>query len=287
MTWPAMAARVCRAVRLGVPLGGLSPAVAGSAALHLAGASALVAAPELWHSVLGTLAFNHAALAIVGAVPGSRLLGPNLIRLTAAARARGEVVLTFDDGPDPHGTPRVIDILARHGATASFFCIGSHAARDPGLTREIAARGHSVENHTFRHSNGFAFLGPRGLAAEISRAQETLTALSGRKPSFFRAPMGVRGPLLEPVLRRLDLSLVSWTRRGLDGLPADPRRVRERLTRDLAAGDILVLHDGGPAGGRVAIQVLPWLLEAIAVSGLRPVSLAQATAPRPDAAAAA
>ena len=258
--------------------GALPPAVMGSILLHAAGMAGLAAAPEDWGWVLGGLALNHAVLAVAGLSPRSSFLGPNIARLPEAARARGEVGLTFDDGPDREGTPRVLDILDRHGVTASFFCIGAHAARDPGLAREIAARGHGVENHTYRHSNAFAFRGPLGLFAEIGRAQAVLTEASGRAPAFFRAPMGLRGPLLEPVLRRFGLSLVSWTRRGIDGVPADPGAVLARLTRGLAAGDVLMLHDGGPSGGRAAVETLPRLLGGIAARGLRGVSLTRAFA---------
>ena len=254
-------------------LGAMPPALTGSLILHAAGVAGLLVAPGYWAWTLAAFVANHAVLAVAGMSPRSTLPGPNLSRLPPAARARGEVALTFDDGPDPVGTARVLDILDRHQARASFFCIGAQAARDPGLVREIVARGHSVENHTHRHPNGFAFLGAGGLMAEIGEAQKVLTGLTGRPPAYFRAPMGFRGPLLEPVLRRFGLSLVSWTRRGMDGVPADPGSVASRLTRGLAAGDVLVLHDGGPEGGEAAVRALPRLLDAMADRGLRGVSL--------------
>lgn len=253
--------------------GDLPPALTASLALHATGLAGLAAAPELWSWVVGALTANHAVLAAAGMMPRSAFSGPNIVRLPPEAAALGEVALTFDDGPDPAGTPAVLDILDRRGVRASFFCIGARAERHPALVREIAARGHCVENHTFCHPNGFAFRGPRGLAAEIGRAQILLTALTGRSPRFFRAPMGLRGPLLEPVLQRFGLSLVSWTRRGRDGLRADPDAVLARLARGLSGGDVLVLHDGGPMGGSVAVRVLPRLLDAIAARGLRVVPL--------------
>jgi len=263
---------------IGTLLGSLSPVCTLSMVLHAAGLPSLAVAPGGWLWVLGTLAANHAVLGAAGMVPRSRVLGPNLIRLSEAARARGDVAITFDDGPDPQGTPRVLAILERYGVAASFFCVGSRAAREPGLTRDIAARGHDVENHTNCHPGAFALFGPRALAAEIGQAQAVLGRLSGRMPRFFRAPMGLRSPLLDVVLRRLGLSLVSWTRRGLDGRPADPAAVLRRLTTNLAAGDVLVLHDGGPSGGRAAAEILPRLLDTILARGLRPVSLAQGLA---------
>lgn len=216
-------------------------------------------------------------LTVLGLLPRSTLLGPNWTRLPPESKARSEMALTFDDGPDPDVTPRVLDLLDAAGVPGSFFCIGERAARRPDLCREIVERGHAVENHTQHHGHGFSLLGPRGLAREILSAQETLTSVTGQAPRFFRAPAGLRSPLLEPVLSRLDLRLATWTRRGFDTRARNPGRVTRRLTRGLAAGDILLLHDGNaaraPDGEPMVIRVLPDLLRDIAASGLRPVTL--------------
>ena len=115
-----------------------------------------------------------------GLWPRSRWLGRNWTRLPAAAAARGEVALTIDDGPDPEVTPAVLDLLDAHGARATFFCIADRAAR---ASRRSAARssrrGHSVQNHSDRHSHDFSLLGPRGLAREIGAAQARLADLTG------------------------------------------------------------------------------------------------------------
>ena len=104
--------------------------------------------------------------------------------------------------------------------------------------------------------------------------------LTGELPTFFRAPAGLRNPFLGPVLHRLGLTLASWTRRGFDTRERDPARVLERLTRKLASGDILLLHDGNAAraadGRPVALSVLPALLEALAQRRLRSVTLPEA-----------
>jgi peptidoglycan/xylan/chitin deacetylase (PgdA/CDA1 family) len=248
-----------------------------SAGLHAIGIAALAAVPAAWPLVAGGLVANHAVLAGAGLVPRSRLLGPNLTRLPDAAAARGEIALTFDDGPDPEVTPRVLDLLDAHGARATFFCVGQHAAGSPALVREIVARGHAVENHTERHATAFGWYGPARLRGEIEAAQHTLAALAGRAPAFFRAPFGMRSPLLDPVLARLGLRLVSWTRRGYDTRDGDDTRVLARLARGLAAGDILVLHDGVATGRRLAsptvLRLLPGLLARVREAGLRCVTL--------------
>ena len=108
-------------------------------------------------------------------------------------------------------------------------------------------------------------------------AQQTLAALAGAAPRFFRAPAGLRNPFLDFALTRLGLQLVSWTRRGYDTRNADAADVLARLTRALAPGDILLLHDGhavrGANGAPVLLDVLPRLLDALQAAALRPVTL--------------
>jgi peptidoglycan-N-acetylglucosamine deacetylase len=255
-------------------------AIKASAVLHAGGVVALAAAPEAWGVVLAVVAANHAALLGAALAPRSRLLGPNLTRLPEPATRRGEIAITFDDGPDPETTPRVLDALDSAGARATFFCVGARAAAHAGLVREIVRRGHAVENHSQRHSAAFGWYGPDRLRREIAAAQDTLAALAGRAPAFFRAPFGVRNPFVDPVLARLGLAYVSWTRRGYDTVDGDAARVLVRLAGRLGAGDVLVLHDGIATGARRArptvLEVLPRLLGLAADRGLKPVTIGAA-----------
>ena len=256
------------------------PLLWATAGLHAAAAIVLLAAPSRWPWVLAALACNHAVLTAVGLWPRSTALGENLVRLPGDAIARREVALTIDDGPDPELTPVVLDLLDVAGARATFFCIAQRARRHPELVREIVRRGHSVQNHSHAHSHRFSLLGPRGFAREIEAAQSVLSDIAGEAPRFFRAPAGLRNPFLAPVLHRLGLTLASWTRRGFDTRERDPQRVLQRLTRGLAAGDILLLHDGNCArdgqGRPVILAVLPALLAEFRRRELVPVTLPQA-----------
>jgi peptidoglycan-N-acetylglucosamine deacetylase len=254
-----------------------SPLLAASLLLHLAAAGALLLQAALWPWALGAVVANQALLTLLGLLPRSHGLGPNWTRLPAAAVAQRAVALTIDDGPDPAVTPQVLDLLDRHGATATFFCIGERALRHPELCREIVRRGHTVENHSQHHWKHFALLGLAGMRREIEAANATLAAITGQRPRFFRPTAGLRSPLLDPVLARCAMHLASWTRRGFDTRRGDAATVLATLTRGLAAGDILLLHDGNAArttdGVPVILAVLPPLLDAIAAAGLRPVTL--------------
>jgi peptidoglycan/xylan/chitin deacetylase (PgdA/CDA1 family) len=254
----------------------LSPFLKASVALHAAAIPALAIAPRQWPWVLGALVADHHVLIAGGLWPRSTVLGPNLRRSKAAAAANA-VALTFDDGPDPVVTPRVLDLLDARRAKATFFCIGEHAASHRGVAAEIARRGHRLENHSYTHRNGFFFHAPATLDREIGLCQDELERASGRRPSFFRAPAGIRSPLLQSALTRAGLRLTSWTRRGFDAASNDDVRVAARLTRNLAAGDIILLHDGArhrrPSSGPVVLRALPKVLDAIEAAGLAAVPL--------------
>lgn len=248
-----------------------------SAAIHAAAIIIVCLAPGAWAWALLAVGLNHLWITLVGLWPRSRALGSNWTHLPPEAAARGEIAITIDDGPDPEVTPQVLDLLDAHGAKATFFCIGERAEQHPEVIADLVARGHLVENHSHQHRHHFSLLGYKGFKREIGRAQASLTRVSGRTPRFFRAPAGLRNPFLDPVLSHLGLQLASWTRRGFDTRATDPDGVFKRLTRELSAGDILLLHDGHAArtadGTPVILPVLDRLLEQCAHRHLRPVTL--------------
>jgi peptidoglycan-N-acetylglucosamine deacetylase len=249
--------------------------IKASAVAH-AGALAALAVPGAAPWSLALLIANHAALTAAGLWPRSSLLGPNILRLDSG---RSEVAITIDDGPDPAVTPAALKILAEQDAKATFFCIADKAKAHPELMRQIIDAGHDIENHSMFHRHNFSMKGMGSLKKELVQAQQTLHELTGRMPQYFRAPAGLRNPFLDPVLHQLGLQLASWTRRGFDTRTADADLVLQRLLRDFAAGDILLLHDGNAAQGLdktpVILNVLPRLIDAIHSKGMRCVTLRQ------------
>ena len=249
-------------------------------ALHVAALGLLLTYPQAWRWAAATVLFSQLMLMAAGLWPRSSCLGANLVRLPAAAVQRGEVALTIDDGPDPEVTPQVLAILAQHGVQATFFCIGTRAAAQPELCRRMLAAGHRIENHGAHHPTLLSLSGPAGWRREISEGQHILQQITGQTPLFYRAVAGLRNPFLDPVLHACGLQLASWTRRGFDTRERDPEKVLQRLTHSLAAGDILLLHDGNaartPSGEALIVSVLPKLLSAIRIRLLTPVTLAHA-----------
>ncbi len=285
------AAADCGAARAGrwrpVPLGWASLAWHGFCLL------ALLWHPAGWAYWLALLALNHVLLTLLVFLPRNHWLGRTLTRLPAEAVARRQIALTFDDGPDPEVTPQVLDLLDRHGARASFFCIGHRVRQHPELVREMAARGHTVENHGDAHSPVFALWGMARMRHDLLAMQQALHDAGLPPARFFRPTAGFRNPMLDPVLARTGLQLAMWTRRSFDTRDGDATHVLARLTRHLAAGDILLLHDGNsartPQGRPVVLEVLPQLLQRLQDEGLQPVHLQQAfslkqnTSPSPEA----
>jgi peptidoglycan-N-acetylglucosamine deacetylase len=248
--------------------------------VHTAALLAMVLAPRYWPMALAAIVANHVVLTLGGLWPRSTWLGPNWTALPPASAARMEIALTIDDGPDPAVTPKVLDLLDHYGVKATFFCIGERAARHSDLCRQIAQRGHAVENHSQHHRHHFSLMGMRKLLREIEAGQATLASITGQRPRFFRAPAGLRNPFLDPVLTRLGLRLATWTCRGFDTRTGMAETVAARLLKGLRPGAILLVHDGNcaltAAGTPVVLDVLPIILDRAAQAGLRFVTLPEA-----------
>lgn len=248
--------------------------------LVLHGVALILLGVGVWPWALAVVLASHLAMMVTGLWPRSTWMGSTWVRLPEAARRRREVAITIDDGPDPEVTPQVLDILARYGVSASFFCIGSQALQYPALCRAMVSAGHRVENHGQRHPTLQSMRGLRGWRKEVAEGLQTLQTITGQRPVFYRAVAGLRNIFLDPILCQLGLQLASWTRRGFDTRETDPQRVLERLTHGLGPGDILLLHDGHAArtanGTPVIVAVLPDLIKALRQRGLNPVTLVRA-----------
>lgn len=259
-----------------------SPVLRFSMALHLAVLLGVALRPDLIIPGVVLLLVLHALLGMLSLIPRHALFGPNLLRLPPVLGQSGVLALTFDDGPDPEVTPKVLDLLDQYDMRASFFVVGTQVEAHPALAREIVRRGHSLENHTQHHFKLFSLLGPRRLWQEIIENQLAIATHTGQRARFFRPTAGFRSPLLAPLLSHSGLQLATWTRRGFDTRERDPEHILARLCRNLSSGDILLLHDGhsarDSAGMPVILTVLPRLLASMQARGLRSVSLPQALA---------
>lgn len=156
-----------------------------------------------------------------------------------------EVWLTLDDGPDPHQTPQILEVLARHGARATFFGIGQRILENPLLAKRIIQEGHQLQNHSFHHPAGsFWLASPKWVQQEIEMGSNAIMATTGIRPRLFRAPAGLANPFVHAEVEKIGLRLIGWSAAGWDGLPHDPAKVIDRITRSLMPGGIILLHEG-------------------------------------------
>jgi peptidoglycan/xylan/chitin deacetylase (PgdA/CDA1 family) len=183
-------------------------------------------------------------------------------------RGRRCLALTFDDGPDPRWTARVLDVLEAHGVRATFFLVGERAERAPELVRRMVAAGHEVGNHSWSHRSLWR-CGPRATREEIGRAHDVLGALAGAPPRHFRPPWGMVNALTFAAVRRVGERCVFWSIQpeGLRPVSAE-RQVAHVLAR-AHAGAIVDLHDaeGTPAAPARLLEALPPLLDGLRAGG--------------------
>lgn len=187
-----------------------------------------------------------AGIAAWGAVaPSSELFGPTL-RHTDSPK---KIALTFDDGPNPAVTPRLLELFDRYSVRATFFLIGKFARACPELTKEIAVRGHLIGNHSDSHANLF-FESREGIRGELARCQDAIAAaVHAEPPRWMRPPYGYRSPLLRGEIGRAGMrGIVMWSRICWDWKPQPPERLIKRLSSVARPGgqrgDIVVMHDG-------------------------------------------
>lgn len=218
----------------------------------------------------------------------SGIFGPTLLH---GPGLRRQVALTFDDGPDPATTPKVLEVLGRHGVRATFFVIGERAARHPEVIAAIAKAGHQIESHSHRHSWWTAFTPRSRLAAELHAAQAAITKACGRSPCWLRPPIGILSPEIVAAAQQVGLRLCAWSCKARDGLAGTSvESALSRLRHGLHPGAILLLHDAAEAPARpvaappagsaprdrpapIAPAVLEQLLPELAARNLSAVTL--------------
>jgi peptidoglycan/xylan/chitin deacetylase (PgdA/CDA1 family) len=228
-------------------------------------------------------------LAAAGAVAwaawgwGAQLALP-LLAVRRGRPGSRQVALTFDDGPDPEATPRVLDRLAARGVRATFFLIGQRAVRHPELVRALVAAGHEVGTHTWAHRNAW-FLGPAATADELRRGVGALADITGAPPRLYRPPWGIVNLAALRVAAAAGLTTVLWSMQPEGLRPRTPAEQLRYCARRLHDGAILDLHDapGLPGAPQRLLGFLPDLLDLLADRGLAPVPVGSLSGVSPSA----
>ncbi len=207
--------------------------------------------------------------------PGCPFFFPVISR---GEKKSGQIVLTFDDGPDQHSTVPLLQLLQQHRVPATFFVNGKRVRKYPVLATEIAAQGHEIGNHTYTHDPCIMFRKSERLVREIELTQRIL-ARHGIFPVFFRPPVGVNTPAYGEALFRTGLIAVNFSCRIRDMGNRRITGLAARVLRQVGSGDIVLLHDVAPAGGDKALrewlEQIDLLLIGLAKRRLQVVSLSE------------
>jgi peptidoglycan/xylan/chitin deacetylase (PgdA/CDA1 family) len=222
-----------------------------------------------------------ATAATAWSLPALAPVMPSVCRALGVRRRLGEadnaVAVTFDDGPHPEGTPAVLEALERAGARATFFLVGEQVERHPELAAELAAAGHGIAVHGYRHRNQLR-LTPGMVRSDTERGLAVVAEATGTRPVLYRPAYGIFSAGGLQAARRVGLEPLLWSRWGRDwAASASAGSVARLVTRDMSAGDVLLLHDADhysvPESWRATAGALPRVLDEIARRGLGTVAL--------------
>lgn len=172
---------------------------------------------------------------------------------------RKVVALTFDDGPDPVQTPKVLEVLRRYGVPATFFCVGSNAEGNEPLLRQMVGEGHLIGNHSFSHSGYFPLFMKRRMVEELEKTDALFENITGHRVYLFRPPFGVTNPTVAAALKHSGHQVVGWNIRSFDTRKEEIGKIFRRVTEKVRPGSVILLHDRLPESDRLLEMIIIYL----------------------------
>lgn len=179
-----------------------------------------------------------------------------------------EIALTFDDGPHPIYTPLLLDLLAKHQAKASFFCIGAQVAAHPEIAQRIVAEGHTIANHSYEHANSFPCWRVKKIRNSIQMTDQAIQDATQLVPNYFRPPFGAINNLLAKAIKKENKQCVGWSIRTKDTCRT-AQEVMNLFRRKIRSGAIILLHDTQES----CLEIVEQMLLYCAENGYKPVAL--------------
>jgi peptidoglycan/xylan/chitin deacetylase (PgdA/CDA1 family) len=199
----------------------------------------------------------------------SPVFGSALGRLPTGEK---RIALTFDDGPNPGSTPRILDTLRAEEVPATFFLLGRHVERWPDIARRVAMEKHDLGNHGYHHRK-LHLRGPGYVRTDLLLGTDTITQATGSRPTFYRAPHGFRSPWVSSIARELGQRTIGWTLGVWDSDRPGADVITRRSVDGSRPGTILLLHDGDgydPKGDRTqTADALPNIIRELKERGYR------------------
>jgi peptidoglycan/xylan/chitin deacetylase (PgdA/CDA1 family) len=190
---------------------------------------------------------------------------------------RRGVALTFDDGPHPLYTPRILDLLERYRAKATFFVIGKKLEEHGDLAAIASRSGHLIGNHSYHHFRTMSFLSLERIRQEIGQCQTEVEKWVGYRPRFYRQPAGFRNPGIFAILKETGLTLVGWQVRAFDTQVRDPQAIARKILAKVQPGGVILLHDGSDSDENqdrtATLEALPIILGGLRERGMEFLTL--------------
>ena len=172
-----------------------------------------------------------------------------------------QISITFDDGPNLEYTPKVLDLLKKYNAKATFFCVGKNIKSNPGIIRKILNDGHTIGNHTFNHSNFFGFYNKKRIIKEINDTNKEINKITNHNLMLFRPPFGVTNPMISKAIKETGYKVIGWNIRSYDTIIKNPNMIFNRISKKISPGSIILLHDKSDTTIKLLEMILVFLKE--------------------------
>ena len=179
------------------------------------------------------------------------------------------IAITFDDGPVPDSTPRILEILKRTNTPATFFCIGKNVKLQPGLVKQIDQEGHLLGNHSYSHHFFFDFYSARKIKWELTETNSLIFELTNKKIRFFRPPYGVTTPNIAKAVEEGDFDAIGWSVRSMDTVIRNKESLLKKTAENIKSGDVILFHDTV----ELTVQILQEFIEKVRQQGFQIVRL--------------
>lgn len=216
---------------------------------------------QFWHPISHWFFVLPLLMAVVYFVHGTCTLSANLHfrSLCRSEMNERKVTLTFDDGPCPIQTHKILDILKSEDVKATFFCVGKNVAKHPEIINRMVREGHSVGNHSWNHSWNFPFHSRNSIKKNIASCGEALFKACGKEVKLFRPPFGVASPTIGGAIADLSLISIGWNIRSFDTVIKNRGKILRRIGKQLKPGSIILLHDTLPNAHFLLTDLLKYL----------------------------
>lgn len=204
--------------------------------------------------VFAVLILFYLAVNVWGTV--SICSGFHLKAICEGSKSENKIALTFDDGPDPELTPKILEVLDRHGVRGTFFCIGRKVFEHASTLKIIHEKGHIIGGHSFSHSSFFDFYSAHHIQKEFVATDQLVENNIGKKIALFRPPYGITTPNIKKAVSEMNYTVIGWNIRSMDTMIKNPQKLANIVIAKLKPGAIVLFHDTTPHLPEVLEQVL-------------------------------